>query len=80
MYKRQQKYFSSIEWLLRADMVHLSKLVTDVRFDMDDKYVSAELVSEIEKDGVVLYEKVDVYKRQAYCRKHFRGKFQRRYL
>ena len=31
-----QKYFSSIEWLLRADMVHLSKLVTDVRFDLDD--------------------------------------------
>ena len=25
---RAQKYFSSIEWLLRADMVHLSKLVT----------------------------------------------------
>ena len=33
---RAQKYFSSIEWLLRADMVHLSKLVTDVRFDLDD--------------------------------------------
>ena len=26
--------------------------------NMDDKYVSSELVSEIEKDGVVLYEKV----------------------
>ena len=33
---RAQKYFSSIEWLLRADMVHLCKLVTDVRFDLDD--------------------------------------------
>ena len=33
---RAQKYFSSIEWLLRADMVHLSKRVTDVRFDLDD--------------------------------------------
>ena len=33
---RAQKYYSSIEWLLRADMVHLSKLVTDVRFDLDD--------------------------------------------
>ena len=33
---RAQKYFSSVEWLLRADMVHLCKLVTDVRFDLDD--------------------------------------------
>lgn len=33
---RAQKYFSSIEWLVRADMVHLCKLVTDVRFDLDD--------------------------------------------
>lgn len=33
---RAQKYFSSIEWLLRADMVHVSKRVTDVRFGLDD--------------------------------------------
>ena len=33
---RAQKYFSSIEWLLRADMVHLSKRVTDVSFDLSD--------------------------------------------
>ena len=33
---RAQKYFSSIEWLLRADMVDLCKLVTDIRFDLDD--------------------------------------------
>ena len=33
---RAQKYYSSIEWLLRADMVHLCKLVTDARFDLDD--------------------------------------------
>ncbi len=33
---RAQKYYSSIEWLLRADMVHLSKRVTAVRFDLDD--------------------------------------------
>lgn len=26
---RAQKYFSSIEWLLRADMLYLCKLVTD---------------------------------------------------
>ena len=28
--------FSSIEWLLRADMLYLCKLVTDIRFDLDD--------------------------------------------
>ena len=33
---RAQKFFSSIEWLLRADMVHLCKRVTDIRFDLDD--------------------------------------------
>lgn len=33
---RAQKYYSSIEWLLRADMVHLSRRVTDLRFDLDD--------------------------------------------
>ena len=33
---RAQKYFTSIEWLLRADIVHLSRLVTAVRFDLDD--------------------------------------------
>lgn len=33
---RAQKYYSSIEWLLRADMIHLSKLVKDIKFDLDD--------------------------------------------
>ena len=33
---RAQKYYSSIEWLLRGDMIHLSRLVTDVRFDLED--------------------------------------------
>lgn len=33
---RAQKYFSSIEWLIRADIVHISRLVRDVRFDLDD--------------------------------------------
>ena len=33
---RAQKYYSSIEWLLRADMVHLSRYVTDIRYDLDD--------------------------------------------
>jgi predicted AAA+ superfamily ATPase len=33
---RAQRYYSSIEWLLRADIVQLCKLVTNVRFDLDD--------------------------------------------
>ena len=33
---RAQKYYSSIEWLLRADIVHLCRLVTDLKFDLDD--------------------------------------------
>ena len=33
---RAQKYYSSIEWLLRADIVRLCKAVTDVRYDLDD--------------------------------------------
>lgn len=33
---RAQKYYSSIEWLLRADLIHLSKLVTNVKYDLDD--------------------------------------------
>ncbi|MBE5896703.1 MAG: ATP-binding protein [Lachnospiraceae bacterium] len=33
---RAQKYYSSIEWLLKADIVCLSKLVTDIKYDLDD--------------------------------------------
>ena len=33
---RAQKYYNSIDWLLRADMVHLSRIVTDIRYDLDD--------------------------------------------
>lgn len=33
---RAQKYYSSIDWLLRADIVELCRLVTDVRFDLED--------------------------------------------
>lgn len=33
---RAQKYYSSIEWLLRADIIYLSRLVTDIKFDLDD--------------------------------------------
>ena len=33
---RAQKYYSSIEWLLRADIIHLSRLVTNVQYDLED--------------------------------------------
>lgn len=33
---RAQKYFSSIEWLLRADIISLCRLVTDIRYDLND--------------------------------------------
>ena len=33
---RAQKYYTSIEWLLRADIIHLCKMVTDIRYDLDD--------------------------------------------
>lgn len=33
---RAQKYYSSIDWLLKADMVHLCRLVTDIKYDLDD--------------------------------------------
>ena len=33
---RAQKYYSSIEWLLRADIVNLCRLVTNIRYDLDD--------------------------------------------
>lgn len=33
---RAQKYYSSIEWLMRADIINICRLVTDVKFDLDD--------------------------------------------
>ena len=33
---RAQKYYSSIEWLLRAEIMHLSRRVTEIHFDLDD--------------------------------------------
>ncbi|WP_408070138.1 ATP-binding protein [Butyrivibrio sp. JL13D10] len=33
---RAQKYYSSIEWLLRADIIQLCRLVSDMRYDLDD--------------------------------------------
>jgi hypothetical protein len=39
---RAQKYYSSIDWLLRADIINLSKAVSDIRYDLDD-YSKGEL-------------------------------------
>ena len=33
---RGQKYFSSVEWLLKADIVHLCNKVSDIQYDLSD--------------------------------------------
>ena len=33
---RAQKYYSSIDWLVNADIIQLSRSVSDIRFDLDD--------------------------------------------
>ena len=33
---RAQKYYSSIDWLLRADIIQLCRLVSDMHYDLDD--------------------------------------------
>ena len=33
---RAQKYYSSIDWLIRADIIYLSRITTDIRYDLDD--------------------------------------------
>ncbi len=33
---RAQKYFSSIEWLVRADIVKTCRVVTDIKYDLND--------------------------------------------
>lgn len=38
---RAQKYYSSIEWLIRADIVKLCPAVTDIKYDLND-YVKSE--------------------------------------
>ena len=47
--------FENLADSLNEDLWSLLKL--DI-INMNDKYLSAELISEIEKDGVILYEKV----------------------
>ena len=33
---RAQKYYSSLEWLIRADIIHMCRLITDMRYDLAD--------------------------------------------
>lgn len=33
---RAQKYYSSIEWLIRADIIHMCRRITDMRYDLAD--------------------------------------------
>lgn len=39
---RAQKYYTSIDWLIRADIIHLSMAVSDIRYDLSD-YAKSEL-------------------------------------
>ncbi len=60
---RAQKYYSSIEWLIRADMVHLSRLVTDVRYDLDD-YARDDFFRAYTTDLSILVAMKDFYLKQ----------------
>lgn len=33
---RAQKYYSSLDWLIRADIIQMCKKVTDIKFDLED--------------------------------------------
>lgn len=33
---RAQKYYSSLDWLIRADIIQMCKRVTDIKFDLED--------------------------------------------
>ena len=33
---RAQKYYSSLEWLIRADIIHMCRRITDMSYDLDD--------------------------------------------
>lgn len=60
---RAQKYYSSIEWLLRADIVQLSKLVTNIRFDLDD-YCRADFFRAYTTDLSLLMAMKDFHLKQ----------------
>ena len=60
---RAQKYYSSIDWLLRADMIHLSRLVTDVRFDLSD-YARDDFFRAYTTDLTLLISMKDYYIKQ----------------
>ena len=33
---RAQKYYSSVEWLLRADLIRMCRMATDLKYDLED--------------------------------------------
>lgn len=60
---RAQKYYSSIEWLLRADIIHISKLVTDIRYELDD-YSREDFFRAYTTDLSLLISMKDFYLKQ----------------
>ena len=74
-----KKYFSSIEWSLRADMVHLCKLVTDVRFDLDD-YARDDFFQGIHNGFISFDGDERFFIKATYRRKYVIRKLKRRYI
>ena len=72
-----RRYFSSIEWLLRADMLYLCKLVTDIRFDLDD-YARDDFFRAYTTDLSSVDGDERFFLEAAYYRKYLSRKFQRR--
>lgn len=60
---RAQKYYSSIEWLLRADIVRLCKSVSDIRYDLED-YTDDALFRVYTSDLSLLVAMKDFYIKQ----------------
>ena len=60
---RAQKYYSSIDWLLRADIVRLCKKVSDVKYDLED-YTDDALFRVYTSDLSLLIAMRDFYLKQ----------------
>ena len=60
---RAQKYYSSIDWLLRADIIRLCKCVSDIRYDLND-YADDTLFRAYTSDISLLIAMKDFYLKQ----------------
>ena len=60
---RAQKYYSSVDWLLRADIIRLCKSVSDIRYDLND-YADEKLFRAYTSDMSLLIAMKDFYLKQ----------------